>query len=546
MTDTGYGVVIYKVGSGGDQQMQACGTGTSCGTSDWVIWAEDRNPQPHSFRVELRNNVGAVIATDTVTVDVESAEWSVSLEANAASVAIPAEIQVEATANRAMSGTGYSVVIVDEDDARDMNGWCSGATCGASEWMTWADNPAPEPQRYRAEIRHNATGAVVASDEVMVDVLPFTFGASFEFSVENGLDKGTATATPSPYGTSYSILIRRLDGTQVCQVWINSYSSCMASVAVGRTYRATVENGSGHVAGQSSWWTLTPNGPQEEKADDLDLIALAALYASPSAICSHVLLYPGTHLGGSSVSDQYLACEAAVQQGKTALGVLRAIAAAGGGTAVLWYLHERITEETTTPDPSDDEDVDEPTPVPPPIAWPNTLQDDVDQLMAQNPQLTSRPTATTVLKTCQRYVLRAGRSTDDCLDLPIFASGDLDVPQPTQHDRESISVRPQWVQLNYGSPIGNPARGWYGGSPQCVPPHTGQHCHEYPFFTTKQGGPNATPLPRLKLVAASQNLAQGAFYGHFARECLSYVDNAPFLSIPMPKGSGIPTLRLCN
>lgn len=209
--------------------------------------------------------------------------------------------------------------------------------------------------------------------------------------------------------------------------------------------------------GQSSWWTLTATGPQEEQADDLDLIALAALYASPSAICTHVLLYPGTHVAGSSVSDQYLACEAAVVEGKTTLGVLRAIAAAGGGTAVLWYLHEQVTEETVPHDPSDDEDeIPDPTPIPPPIAWPNTLSDDVDQLMTQNPQLTSAAVATTVLKTCQRAVLRAGLASDDCLDLPIFASGDLDVPQPTQHDRESLSIRPQWVLLNYESGAGKP------------------------------------------------------------------------------------------
>jgi hypothetical protein len=547
MTNTGYGVVIYKV-SAGDQQMQACGTGTSCGTTDWVIWAEDQNPQPHSFRVELRNGSGAVVATDTVTVDVSPAEWSISLEANAEDVTIPAEITVEATANRTLSGTGYSIVIHDEDDARTMNGWCSGATCGASEWMTWADNPAPELQSYRAEIRHDATGAVVASDAVEVGVLPFTFGANLAFSVENGVNYATATGTPSPQGTTYSILIRRLDGTQVCQYWLNSYSSCQTPVSVGQTYRATVENGSGHVAGRSAWWTLTANGPQEETVDDLDLISLAAFYASPSAICSHVLLYPGTHLGGSSVSDQYLACEAAVQEGKASLGVLRAIAAAGGGTAVLWYLHERITEETTTYDPSDayEDDEQQPRPVPPPI-WPETLEDDVDQLMSQNPELTSRPVARTVLKTCQRLVFRAGRGISDCLDLPIFASGDLDVPQATQHDRESISKRPQWVLLNYERGTGKPDRLWYTGKPQCAGASSSQQCHEYPFFASKQGGPSVSPLPRLKLVDGGQNKLQGTLYGAFLSKCTRYIDNAPFLSVPLPKGSGIPTqYRLCN
>ncbi|NLE97077.1 MAG: hypothetical protein GX596_03690, partial [Propionibacterium sp.] len=219
MSGTGYSIKVVDVDDARD--MNGWCSGATCGASEWVTWAENHDPQPHHYRAEVRHSAtGTVVASDTITVDVVPADWSVSLDANAEEVTIPAEIEVEATANRAMSGTGYSIKIVDVDDVRDMNGWCSGATCGASEWMTWADNPSPEQQTYRAEVRHSSTGTVVASDTVTVDVLPFTFGASLGFSVENGVNKATATATPSPNGTPYSIQIRRLDGTQVCSVWI--------------------------------------------------------------------------------------------------------------------------------------------------------------------------------------------------------------------------------------------------------------------------------------------------------------------------------------
>ena len=96
---------------------------------------------------------------------------TVSLEASAASVTVPAEIELQATTDESLYNTGYSVVIINEDAApgTHMAACGSGTTCGASDWVTWAENPNPQPRHFRAELRH--AGAVVASDQVVVDVV---------------------------------------------------------------------------------------------------------------------------------------------------------------------------------------------------------------------------------------------------------------------------------------------------------------------------------------------------------------------------------------
>lgn len=89
----------------------------------------------------------------------------------------------------------------------------------------------------------------------------------------------------------------------------------------------------------------------EQTQDDLDLTALAELFTSGNAICERLLVYPyPVSLNGDSVSDQWQACDAAVRAGKSIPDILRAIAAAGGGTAVLWWLMDDAGVEQA-PDP---------------------------------------------------------------------------------------------------------------------------------------------------------------------------------------------------
>ena len=79
-----------------------------------------------------------------------AAPTTVSLEASAASVTVPAEIELQATTDESLYNTGYSVVIINEDAApgTHMAACGSGTTCGASDWVTWAENPNPQPRHF--------------------------------------------------------------------------------------------------------------------------------------------------------------------------------------------------------------------------------------------------------------------------------------------------------------------------------------------------------------------------------------------------------------
>lgn len=121
-----------------------------------------------------------------------------------------------------------------------------------------------------------------------------------------------------------------------------------------------------------------------------------------------------------------------------------------------------------------------------------------------------------------------------------------DVPAATQHDREAIVRVPAWVQLNRESTENKPGEGW--ATDRCDPDtETGEDCDELPFFSTFQGGRDAVPTPSLKAVPLSQNRSQGVklqhFYGvHGCNVPVSY----PFLVVPLPRASGLPTLEICN
>ncbi len=103
----------------------------------------------------------------------------------------------------------------------------------------------------------------------------------------------------------------------------------------------------------------------------------------------------------------------------------------------------------------------------PPIGWPGELTTEAELLREMNPQIESDREAHIVIKQCQRLTIRAALPVGDCTDMPIFASGDLDVPQATQHDLEALLYYPGWVKLNYeGSAESGP--GWYENFPVCA------------------------------------------------------------------------------
>ena len=326
---------------------------------------------------------------------------------------------------------------------------------------------------------------------------------------------------------------------------------CDATVTVGSTYRAVVEDSFGRNFGDSGAWTLTADGPRQEVIDDVDLAHLATLFPSAGAICNALAEYPGTHLMSppSSLSDQYRGCVTAANAGMTGVDLLRAISQVVGGAAslgALWYLQREGVRPSPPPGtPWTSEDAKPPRPLP------VVLQPQVDRLadtlVQQNPTLT-QPIADEIAWECHWLTaplpLNAKRA---CSSQPIFASGS-DVPTATDHDIEALASRPHWLQLNYRHSSETPGnREWMNSEPECqdrVPGVTA--CDEYPFWATMQGGPSAVPKPHLDVISYLDNRDQGLRYGNFVQNC-HMTTGDKFLGIPLAPDLGIPTqTRICN
>jgi hypothetical protein len=172
------------------------------------------------------------------------------------------------------------------------------------------------------------------------------------------------------------------------------------------------------------------------------------------------------------------------------------------------------------------------------------------QMQTQNPGLDAG-TIHAVARECVDMTSGLPGGSANCLNLPIFATGS-DVPEATQHDRDAIAGdqgHPAWVQLNY-EPSGGKDTHWKDSKDACQPSEAPEkNCDEYPFLASMQGYP-ASPQPHLRKINAAQNQLQGSFYSGFLLQCglrtPGTPSGAPFLVIPLPAGSNIPTTSICN
>lgn len=81
-------------------------------------------------------------------------------------------------------------------------------------------------------------------------------------------------------------------------------------------------------------------------------------------------------------------------------------------------------------------------------------------------------------------------------------------------------------------------------------------CDEFPFFSSEQGGPLATPTPHVQYIERIDNTRQGGFYSAFIRACelrtgtpqegANSTGGTAFLVIPLMPALHIPTFWLCN
>jgi hypothetical protein len=345
-----------------------------------------------------------------------------------------------------------------------------------------------------------------------------------------------------------------------CNVY---WSHCETPVTSGASYYAAVKDPDGNVYGITPSYRATSSTTgTKETADQIDLPRLGALFATTSAVCDTLLTFPyGTHLENSTVSDQELACQAAVANRSSMTALLQAVALAGTGTtAVLWWLEHQATVRVLSPDwpttPWPDAQV--PAIDDLPQVWQGAVINLADyyKLSAQGKNLT-QAAAATIAAACLWNASRVTDGLEACRSLPVFVTGS-DVAEATDHDLEAIVRHPQWVKLNYeasGAKNGN--REWYRAVAPCdVRGDEGQACDEFPYWASEQGGPLAPITPSLKYIDARDNTLQGGRYGNFITACglrtgtpqqgANAVGGTAFLVVPIPSDVGIPSTYLCN
>jgi hypothetical protein len=499
-------------------------------------------------------------------VDVVPFPFEITIATSKPAVSPGDYFELEAVANREIYGTEHYVAIVDDDTGRLVTS-CVTQTCIGRVNVSWDENAEARPHHYHAEIRDQAEHAVAGSDGVSVAIKRTTFDVTLEFSDRTVDEAGhayytaTATATPTVHGTSYALVIRNSAGAAITACM---WEPCAASHVGAGSYRATVEDNERREFGASATWTITDSkDPRDETVDGVDLVALAALLAADSDPCLRLAGFPGAPdtTPPSTINDFQKMCESMRAAGKSMLEILQTLAARpttfAGASIAWWLMHAAATSDAPPYVP----------PFNPPWEPPtgNAGGDAARQAFGPGLGATaaallafqisrhalSQPEADAIARKCLEYTARIGyNSHDQCSSQPIFASGS-DVPEATTHDIEALATYPGWVLLNYEYGETKQGAGWQS----CPDQQPGQHCDEYPFFATEQGGPLARPLPHLKPIDATQNTSQGGMYRQFRSACdlttgtpqvgANSIGGTRFLGIPVPPSLGVRTWYGC-
>jgi hypothetical protein len=142
----------------------------------------------------------------------EGTPTSVSLDPQKSAVTIPESIKLTATTDRHLYGTGYTVVVVDDDSSTEIGSACDQTPCAKYGSTSWAANPDPEPRHFHAELRGPGGGTVASSGQVAVDVDKHVWTiesvtANPTATVVPGTVQFVATLNHTTAGTPYSIYI---------------------------------------------------------------------------------------------------------------------------------------------------------------------------------------------------------------------------------------------------------------------------------------------------------------------------------------------------
>lgn len=442
--------------------------------------------------------------------------------------------------------------------------WCSYYGCAMNVQPVASRDYANPPTRTFGITLYTDRNVPYGERTLVVNERRLHFGLEGDFDWSPGLFH-VAVSGSLGNTTLDTVIYQNNIEVRRCNVY---WSHCEAPVTSGAIYYAAVKDPNGNLYGITPSYRATSSTTGvKETADQIDLVRLGALFAGTSDVCTLLVTFPyGSHLAGSSESDQQLACEAGVANRVSMTALLQAIALSGTGTtAVLWWIEHQQTIQVLSPDwpttPWPDAQV-------PPIAdlpqvWQGAVINLADHYMLQANGTLAQAAAATIAAACLWNASRITDGLDACRTLPVFVTGS-DVAEASDHDIRAIAGHPEWVKLNYEYGTGKTAetyqdRYWFRRQDDCLVEHDeDESCDEYPFWASEQGGSLARPLlPHLEYIDTNDNRNQGLKYANFVTYCglrtgtpqtgANSTGGTPFLVVPIASGLGIPSYtRLCN
>jgi hypothetical protein len=410
-----------------------------------------------------------------------------------------------------------------------------------------------------------AASATSAYDAVTQSTLANLKTAMQYYSLINGSYNGVTAAALAPYGftngsSTHTEIYVLSGGSQFWAVAADTHSgSSQYAIRTTGNFLGATGGGVGLTNAQPAVLPTTAGVTFRTTANMPDLVALAgALGAAIPATkyCDAILVMPGTHAYGSSLTDQYIECVAAAGvAGATAATVLQTMLTHGWvgpiNSIAAWFIGDG-TSAPAVPAWADGINTTPPTTLPDqpatlPTYW--NASKVAAAILAANPSLTSAQSQVAA-KQCLVSMANTMQPTDpykECTTKPIFVTG-RDVAEATDHDIIAIAGNFSWLKLNYVSGTIREteiSRNWYSGYPECTPSQPGKSCDEYPFFSSAQSGPGAS----LKLILSDDNSLQGSKYGTFISSC-GLIESDEFYVIPIPgsltAAELLPTFHICG
>lgn len=289
---------------------------------------------------------------------------------------------------------------------------------------------------------------------------------------------------------------------------------------------------------------------------DIDGLTTALLAAGITLqqVCDYSVFLPTTNTTPTSTDDDTEACLAATAAtGVTMRTLLSKLASSPAGRTLVAAVALEFVGDGTAPAAVPQwTKTANPTP-PTPRTTPTTIPEGIWRITVNARKRAAAnqvdpATAGVATEQCLKLVTVAFLGVDPydkCRTTPIFLSGQADVKEATDHDIEALLTYPAWVQLNYRY-RGETESTWKNSYQVCKDKLSGQHCDEFPFWSTYQGGEGVTPRPSLKAILGTHNALQGTRFGQFRSTC-GLEDGDEFLAIPVPPTAPtVPTLAMCN